>query len=182
MRCLAGLRLNPAVTPLDRPDVRLALACAIDRAAVARQVWAGLARPAAGSALPGYSPLAASGHLNAAGLRPDDGGIRARLRYLHPPGVPWQTMVAVLRGALLQVGVELVAEPVSAADWVARVAAGAFEVTGCVARQAADLDAALDGMPVLWLVEPGIPVVRDRRLTLPDGVLGDFTSARLDSP
>ena len=151
--------------------------------------------------------VAAAEHLNAAGLRPDASGMRARLRYLHPPGAPWDAVFAVLRGGLRQVGMEVTAEPVSAAEWLRRVAAGAYEITGFATRQtgdaATDLAAyagalpalapllaagpqqlgaaqmlAVTTMPVVWLAEPGCPVARDRRIAIPGGILGDFVDAR----
>ncbi len=220
-RNVAGLRMNPATKPLDRPELRQALAYAVDREAVARQAWSRLARVATGpllagspgrneaAVLPGYDPRAAAERLNAAGLRPDDSGIRARLRYLHPPGPPWDRVFPVLRAALRQVGIELTAELVSAADWAWRAERGDYELTGFVAAQAGepaadlapyeallpalrpllasgqldDAQAALvAAMPVLWLVEPGCPVVRDRRLSLPGGIFGDFSRAELSPP
>ncbi len=219
---IAGLRLNHAVTPLDDVRVRLGLASAIDRAMVLRDVWFGLGKIATGpgvsgsqdrdptAMLPAYDPLAASASFTAAGLRPDDDGIRLRLSHLVPPGEPWQRLATRLQVMLGYVGVELAPEPVTAAEWTRRVAAGAYETTGFLERQTGDLtlDFAryaadvpaltplLDGdaragalaaaqtmlvraAPALWLVEPAVPVVRDRRLSLPGGVFSNFADARL---
>ena len=219
-RSMAGLRLNTAVKPLDKPEVRQALACAIDRDLVVKEAWSGLARVATGpllagsagrneaAALPAYSPRAAAERLNAAGLRPDESGMRARLRYLHPLEAPWDALFGVLRRALLQVGVELTAEPVPPAAWRRRVADGEYETTGFEAPQTGEAridlapyaamlpglqtvlaDGRFDdaqtvlaaGMPVLWLVELGEPLARDKRLSVPGGVLSDFTATRLAS-
>ena len=216
-RTIAGLRLNPVVAPLNQPQVRVALAAAISRQAALREGWAGLGRVATGpliagagrsdgAALPDYAPRAASTLLNTAGIRPDDTGIRARLRYLHPAEPPWGTLAPLLRASLAQIGIDLVAEPVTAAEWARRVAAGDYEVTSFSLPQTGDsatdlrpyagmlpdLAPLLAGgaggeallvaaMPVLWLVEPAIPVVRARRLRLPGGVLADFAAASLQA-
>ena len=217
-RRIAGLRLNPAAKPLDAVGVRLALACAIDRARVLRDAWAGIGHAATGplvagspgrndgAVLPAYAPRDASDDLNAAGLRPGDDGMRASLTYLHPPGPPWSTLFAILRVSFGQIGIDLAAEPVTSDAWARRVAAGDYQITGFDAAQtgdpAADMAAytgALPGlgpllagdgaalrdaqallaarMPVLWLVEPGCPVVRDKRLRLQGGVFGSFAEA-----
>ena len=217
---MAGLLLNPAAKPLDQAEMRLGLACAIDRDEALRSAWAGLGRVATGptvasslnrndaATLPDHSPRAAAEHFNAAGLRPDDDGIRARLTFLYPPGVPWQVLFLVLRQSLAQVGIELTAAPVPPAEWARRVAAGDFQVTGFVANQTGDpardllpyaaglpevaarLHSGPDGerdaqallaatMPVLWLVEPALPVVRSQRLHLNGSTLGNFDEASL---
>ena len=132
-RVMAGLRLNHAATPLGDPRVRLALACAIDRASLLRDVWFGLGQVATGPvlswtrnrnrqvALPAYDPRAAAGHLNDAGLRPDESGIRLRLTQLVPPAPPWKDFASRLQLLLGQVGVQLTVEPVSEADFTSRV-------------------------------------------------------------
>ncbi len=208
-RTLAGLRLNPAVPPLNQPEVRSALAAAISRQAALREGWAGLGRVATGptvgrsegAALPDYNPRAASSALTAAGLRPDAAGIRATLTYLHPLEPPWQALFPMLRASLGQVGIDLVAEAVPGVEWARRVEAGAYQLTGFSFAQTGDpaVDLAPYGgmlpelaplltgadaqsllvakMPVIWLVEPGVPVVRDKRLRMPGGVLGSFADA-----
>lgn len=217
-RSLAGLRLNPAVKPLDLEAVRLALACAIDRARILRDAWSGIGHVATGpllagtpgrnddAVLPDYAPRDASDRLNAAGLRPRDDGMRASLTYLHPPEPPWSTLFAILRISLGQIGIDLSAEPVPADEWARRVAIGDYQITGFCTAQTGDpaadmaayaaalpdLEPLLAGgqtglhdaqallsakMPRLWLVEPGVPVVRDKRIRLPSGVLGSFADA-----
>jgi peptide/nickel transport system substrate-binding protein len=218
---MAGLLLNPAAKPLDQAQVRLGLACAIDRDEVLRSAWAGLGRVATGPAvasslnrndaatLPDHSPRAAAEHFEAGGLRPGDDGIRARLQFLYPPGVPWQVLFLVIRQSLAQVGIELIAAPVPLAEWARRVGAGDYEVTGFEADQTGDpardlrpyatglpevtarLREGPEGerdaqallvarMPVLWLAEPALPIVRSRNLHLHGSALGNFASASLD--
>ncbi len=147
---LAGVRLNPAVEALGDPRVRRALACAIDRAAVLREAWAGFGRIASGptvsgsqdrdatAALPDFSPREASARLTEAGLRPDDEGIRLRLTHLVPPGRPWEALAGLLRVSLARVGVILTPEPVAAADLAGRVASGHYETVGFLTEQCGD--------------------------------------------
>ena len=174
LRSIAGLRFNVAVPPLDQREVRLALACAIDRAAALREGWSGLGRVA--TELPGYDLRAAAEHLRAGGLRPDDTGIRARLTCLLPPGPAWPPVLGAVRRSLAQVGVELVAEAVTDAEWKRRVAAGEYQI----AVFTMDGDAEQERMSaVLPLVEPAVPVVRPSGLRLPRGALGSFEGASL---
>ena len=147
---LAGVRFNLAKPPLDDPRVRLALAAAVDRAAVLRQAWMGLGQPATGptvsasidrnpaATLPDYDPRAASAGLTAAGVRPGDDGVRLRLGHLAPPDPPWQAMAGLLRAAWDLVGVELAPEPVTRAEWTRRVAAGEYETAAFVTEQTGD--------------------------------------------
>ena len=160
------------------------------------------------AALPDYSPRTAAAYLNQAGLRPGDNGIRATLTYLHPSVAPWSTLLPPLRLAFGQVGIDLAEEAVSVSDWVRRSSAGDFQVTGFVAAQTGDPATDLaryaaelpemralltDGDPglreaqallvakmaALWIVQPGVPVVRDKRLQFPGGVMGSFAEASL---
>ena len=149
-RSMAGLRFNVAARPLDQVEVRLALACAIDRRAALRDGWAGLGRVASGllisgssgrddaATLPDYNPRLAAEHLRAGGLRPDDSGIRARLTCLHPPGPAWSPMLGAVRRSLAQVGIELSLELVPDAEWKRRMAAGDYELSVFVLDQSGD--------------------------------------------
>jgi peptide/nickel transport system substrate-binding protein len=157
-----------------------------------------------GPGLPPYDPRAAAALLGEAGFRPADDGVRARLRHLIPPGAPWALAAARVAASLRQVGVELMAENVDWPEWRHRVAAGDYELASGVVDQTGDpvLDLApyvadlpsieapladgkpdealrllIDDMTAIWLVEPAIPVVRDRRLHLPRGIFGNFADA-----
>lgn len=232
---LAWLEVNHHVKPLDDAKVRLALAAAIDRAAMLRDVWLGFGQVATGpvasttryhdpaARLPAYDPQAASAQLDAAGLRPDDQGVRAHIHHLVQPGEPWRRLADSLHTALGLVGIELVLEPVDKMeDWTRRIAAGDYETTAMLAEQRGDpaldiaqfyvantagyanpaVDALLaqEGTPdvrrtaliqaqtlliadmaQIWLVEPSLPVVRDRRVTTPNGVYGSFDDITLGS-
>lgn len=213
---IVGLRLNQASPPLDDVRVRAGLACAIDRAAILRDLWSGQGRVAtspggdAAAGLPEYDPRQASSYFTAAGLRPDASGVRLRLSCLVPPGARWQRLAARMRLMLDHVGVELTADTVAEAEWTSRVAAGAYQAAGFQLLQTGDpwLDLAayqadvpalaallastdrpgalaeaqamlVRQAPRLWLVEPAVAVVRDRRLSLPDGVFSSFANARV---
>jgi peptide/nickel transport system substrate-binding protein len=89
----AYIGLNCAHPPLDRPEVRRALALALNRNALIRFVLQDFARPAtgllcpehwaydpAGGPLP-YDPGAAERLLDTAGMRRGDGGVRFALDY-----------------------------------------------------------------------------------------------------
>ena len=169
----AGVRLNPAEKPLDDPKIRLALSCSIDREVVARRAWNGLAKPAAG---PSFDPRTASGYLEAAGLHPDDDGVRLRLTHLTPPDPPWPQLARVLTLAWQNIGVELVTQTVSRADWTRRVAAGDYQTAGFTAPPAADPAV---GAETFALVLAGVSVVWDRRLHWDGSVYSSFAGASL---
>lgn len=89
----AYIGLNCASPPLDRRPVRQALACAIDRESILRNIFRGFGRPATGLLPPGhwayngnvatypFDPARARRLLDAAGLTPDATGVRFRLEY-----------------------------------------------------------------------------------------------------
>jgi peptide/nickel transport system substrate-binding protein len=148
---LAWFEVNHHAKPLDDTRVRQALAASIDRAALLQDIWLGFGQVATSpvasatryhdpaAKLPAFDLRAASEQLDAAGLRPDEQGLRARIRHLVPPGEPWRSLAESLHTALGLVGVELVLEPVDDVnDWTRRVAAGAYETTAMVAEQRGD--------------------------------------------
>ena len=148
---LAWLEVNHHAKPLDDARVRRALAAAIDRAALLQDIWLGFGQVATSpvasatryhdpaARLPAFDPGAASAQLDAAGLRPDDQGVRAHIRHLVRPGEPWRSLAESLHNALSLVGVELVLEPVDDMnDWTRRIAAGAYETTAMMAEQRGD--------------------------------------------
>lgn len=170
---LAWLDLNPASQALGDARVRRALTLAIDRATILREVWDGFGRAASGPVplpatadivLPAYDPRGAAALLTAAGLQPDDQGVRLRLRHLVQATEPWPRLGTALRRALGQVGVELSLKTVSPAAWSDRAPAD-YDTTGRMAEFGGNalLDAAArarlvaDAMQV-WLVEPAMPV------------------------
>ncbi len=213
---IAALRVNTLAAPLDAQAVRQALSQAIDRAALVRDAWGGMARPALGplasisrfapdtSLLPPYDPRAASQALTAAGLRPDDEGVRASLTLLHPDAPPWPRAAARLAANLSQVGIHLTPTPLAADALAARLAQGDYQLAAITVEQLADpaLDpgspfpsgaegdarrtaiadtarALVDAMGRIWLVEADIPTIRSRVVQIPGGLYGDFDDAVL---
>ncbi len=168
----ALLRLNPLRPPLDQAAVRLALAAAIDRNALLWAVWDGFG--AAPADAPGYDPRAAAAQLQAAGLRPGDDGLRAQFHLLLPPGSASGRLAAALTRMLGLIAVELAAEAPDAPEWQRRVAAGDYDLALELHARRPALDET-----VIWLADPALAVARDRRLRLPNGVLGGFAGATL---
>ena len=168
----ALLRLSPLRPPLDQAAVRLALAAAIDRDALLWAVWDGFG--AAPSDGPAFDPRGAAAQLQAAGLRPGDDGLRAQLHLLLPPGPVSRRLTAALTRMLGLIAVELAAETPDPAEWQRRMAAGDYDL-------ALELHAwpPAAGEAVIRLANPALALARDRRLQLPDGVLGGFAGAAL---
>ena len=163
---VARLLLNPAASPFDRPGMAAALAPAIDRDAVSWATWGGSARASGG---PAYNPRTAAAALQAAGLRPGDDGVRARLRLLLPPGDPAQRLAAALTRMLGLVAIDLVADSVDEPSWRRRVAAGEYEIAAALSDPAEPTPPS-----IIPLAELGCLVVRDRRLHLPEPLYGSF--------
>jgi peptide/nickel transport system substrate-binding protein len=139
---LVTLELNHRLPPLADLRVRLAISHAIDRDSLAAGLWSGTARPARsplashtplfdpGVQLPRYDPARAVRLLDSAGLRPQAGGVRLRLRHLVLPyGAVWARLSAALAAALAEVGIVLVCEHADPASWAARLAAWDYDTT-----------------------------------------------------
>jgi oligopeptide transport system substrate-binding protein len=132
-----GLRLNPAKPPFDNPRVRQALALALDREALVRQVWDGLGRPAYGWLPPGmpeYDPELGGRHrqdvaaarriLAEVGLGNGESSQPLVYSYANTGSGPGHRLAAALKGQLgqhLSLGVEPTAmSPRSFRDALAR--------------------------------------------------------------
>jgi len=139
---LAWMEINHRVKPLDQQRVRQAISHAIDRELLVRRLWAGMGRAATSpigsttrfhdptAKLEAHDPRAAAQLLDAAGLMPNDDGIRFALRHLVLPyGDVWSRLSEHLRTALGMVGIELVLESTDAATWARRIAAWDYETS-----------------------------------------------------
>jgi peptide/nickel transport system substrate-binding protein len=114
----AYVGLNCARPPLDRRIVRQALACAIDRRAILKNIFRGFGRPATGLLPPGhwaydgnvrtfpYDPVRARALLDAAGLKPDADGVRFRLSYKTSNNKVSRQIASAVAEYLDQVGVK----------------------------------------------------------------------------
>ena len=139
---LMWLELNHRIKPLDDVRVRQALSHAIDRDFVLKRLWFGVGKPATGpissstkyydgaDKLPGYDPKAAAALLDAAGLKPNDSGVRFTLKHLVLPyGEVWSRLSEYLRTAFKNVGVELVLESTDPGGWSRKVSEWDYDTT-----------------------------------------------------
>ncbi len=128
------------------PSVRRALTMLIDREAIARTLYGGLARPASGPVPPGswaydpsiapwpYDPAQAEALLAAAGFRKGPDGILRRgsarfaFRLLLGAGSDLQRQIAeVIQQSLRKAGIDMSIQPMEWAAFSSRVDAGDFE-------------------------------------------------------
>jgi peptide/nickel transport system substrate-binding protein len=155
---LRYLALGQRRPPLDDPRVRQAVALSIDREALVREVYGGLARAAAGPVWPGgpgdgaeppasrFDPAAAAALLDAAGWRDDDGdgtrergGERLQLALLALPDEAGADRDAVER-ALTRLGFFVEQRRGSAAVLMNRLREGEFGVALVEWRELTDTD------------------------------------------
>ncbi|NVO05669.1 MAG: ABC transporter substrate-binding protein [Rhodoferax sp.] len=139
---LVWLELNHRVKPLDDRRFRQALLYALDRQAIARDIFAGSAKPATGPIssatrffdpnIPqyAYDPKKAMALLDAMGLKPDARGNRTTLRLLELPyGSTWSRLAGFIKQSLGKVGINVVLESTEAGNWARRYANWEYEMT-----------------------------------------------------
>lgn len=162
---MAALSLNTTRPPLDKVEVRLAVALAIDRPALIASVWHGFARPATGPlpafALAGFveksvTPIGAAHPdpvdranrlLDAAGLMRRDDGVRMSLVHdVAPLGPEWQRLSEGIELQLARVGIKIASRYETLEAWVARLSQSG--------------DFALASLPVHGLSDPVLGVHR----------------------
>ncbi|MBL8671543.1 MAG: ABC transporter substrate-binding protein [Alphaproteobacteria bacterium] len=131
---LSWIEINHRVKPLDDPRVRQAMSHAIDRKFILDRLWFGVGKAATSPIASGtrfhdpsvklqaFDPRAASGLLDAAGLKPGADGVRFSVRHLPLPyGEVWARLSEYLRTAMRQVGIELKLEASDAGSWARRI-------------------------------------------------------------
>jgi peptide/nickel transport system substrate-binding protein len=149
---MAVLSLNTARPPFDKPEVRQAMAFAIDRPALIGSVWHGFGRPGAGPipqaltperfrGLPmptNYSPPdsleRANRLLDAAGLIRKEDGMRLMLVHdVAPLGPDWQRLSEVIELQLARVGIKVSSRFETIEAWMRRLGtAGDFSMASHV--------------------------------------------------
>ena len=162
---MAVLSLNTARPPFDKPEVRQAIAFAIDRPALIGSVWHGFGRPGAGPVpqaltperfrgLPGltnYNPPdaleRANRLLDAAGLLRKEDGIRMTLVHdVAPLGPEWQRLSEGIELQLARVGIKVSSRFETIEAWTRRLGAAG--------------DFAMASHPVYGLSDPAIGLHR----------------------
>ena len=138
------LSLNTARAPFDKPEVRHAIALAIDRAALAGSIWHGFGRPAAGPfpaaflaggdrSAPIRSGAAASPDpieranalLDAAGHPRREDGIRFTLIHdVTPLGPDWQRLSEGIELQLARAGIKVSSRFETIEAWLQRLSTG----------------------------------------------------------
>ena len=113
--------INNRRPPLDKPEVRRAIAHAIDRQFIIDNIWFGLGTPATGPISRNmgplyepnvmslaYDPAKARALLDEAGLKPGPDGVRFEMRHNPLPfGEDWARMGEYVKQALGQVGIKV---------------------------------------------------------------------------
>jgi peptide/nickel transport system substrate-binding protein len=145
---MAALSLNTTRPPLDKQEVRQAIAHAIDRPALIASAWHGFGRPASGPAAQilsedrfrGLPPAAsdtpadalerANRLLDAAGLPRREDGIRLTLVHdVAPLGAEWQRLSEGIEQQLARVGIKVSSRFETIEAWSRRLAeAGDFTI------------------------------------------------------
>lgn len=138
----AYIGLNCGRPPLDRADVRRALAFAVDREALIRYVMRGFARPASGLLCPDnwaycgevasypHDPDRARAILDEAGFAPGPDGVRFRLSYKTSQNKVSQQIAAAVAQDLDAVGVKLSLQSLEWGTFYGDVKRGDFDCFG----------------------------------------------------
>jgi peptide/nickel transport system substrate-binding protein len=138
----AYIGLNCARPPLDRAQVRRALALAVDREALIRYVMRGFARPATGLLCPDnwayfgkvasyrHDPARARAILDDAGFHPGPDGIRFHLTYKTSQNKVSQQIASAVAQDLATIGVDLSLQSLEWGTFYGDVKRGDFDCFG----------------------------------------------------
>lgn len=136
---MALLELDTTQPPFDTAEARQAISYALDRQFIIENVWFGYGKPATSAlssnfsatglyaeGLPNYpanaDPEKAKALLDAAGLEPDENGVRARLTHdIIPYGEEWRRLGEYLKQALGDVGIEVELRYEDVPTWLNRI-------------------------------------------------------------
>ena len=128
------VELNHRVKPLDDVRVRQAMSMALDREFIVKRLWFGVGKVAVGPVasttkffdtslkmLP-HDVKKATALLDEAGLKPDAGGVRFKIRHLVLPyGEIWARLAEYFRATMKQIGIEVTLESTDAGGWAQRL-------------------------------------------------------------
>ena len=148
------IQLNLSRAPLDKPQVRQAIAHAIDRDAMNRLAFNGLWRPAPHASVesqgelinrnarfPAFDRARAEKLLDEAGLPRGAGGWRFQIAVTNPNFPDCKAMMEVLVQQLRQVGINARLEQFDQATWFRRQAEKNFDISCYFTRYGPDPDA-----------------------------------------
>lgn len=148
---LMWMEINTRTAPMNDKRFRQAIMYSLDRAFIRDKIWFGLGRVATGPINSktkyydanvktyDYDPKKAMALLDEMGLKPNDKGIRATVKFLPMPyGETWQRLGEYIKQALSKVGIAVVLESSDAAGWVKRVSNWDYEITTNFLYQYAD--------------------------------------------
>lgn len=133
------LEINTKRPPLDRKEVRQAIAYALDRRFIVDNIWFGFGRPATGPMNANFAKTGlysadvrrydvpdrlerANRLLDEAGLRRGPDGIRFRITHdILPYGEQWQRLGEYIKQALAQIGVDVTLRHEDVPTWLKRI-------------------------------------------------------------
>ncbi len=139
---LMWVEINHRVKPLGDVRVRQALSMALDRDFILKRLWFGVGKVASGPVasttrffdpevkLAPFDIAKANALLDAAGYKPDAGGVRFRLKHLTLPyGEIYARLGEYIRASWKKLGVEVTLESTDAGGWAQRVSNWDYETT-----------------------------------------------------
>jgi peptide/nickel transport system substrate-binding protein len=164
------LDINVRSAPLNDKRVRQALAHAMDRDFIHRNIFFGLGKPATGPiasttrfydnnvARYPFDPARAQALLDQAGLRRGADGVRARVRGLVLPyGEVWQRLAEYTRQVFANIGIQMILEPTDVAGWLRRTTEWDYDLTWNYLSQFADPALGVSRAYISTNIRRGVP-------------------------